>query len=161
ELKNTLSGFFYLAAALVYFKFSERRTWQPYVLALGLFVLGLASKSAIATFPAAILVILWWKRGTLSFQADTLPLVPFFGLSLAFGLFIVWMERKFIGAQGSDFSLSLVERTLIAGRAIWFYLGKLAWPENLTFIYPRWEISRSVLWQYLFPAAALVLPAVL
>jgi tetratricopeptide (TPR) repeat protein len=161
ELKNTLSGFFYLAAALVYFKFNERRTWQPYVLALGLFVLGLASKSAIATLPAAILVILWWKRGTLSFKDDALPLVPFFGLSLVFGLFTAWMERKFIGAQGSDFNFSFVERTLIAGRAIWFYLGKLVWPENLTFIYPRWQVSQSVWWQYLFPASALVLLAVL
>jgi protein O-mannosyl-transferase len=161
ELKNTLSGFFYLAAALVYFKFTERRTWQSYALALGLFVLGLASKSAIATLPAAILVILWWKRGTLSFKDDALPLAPFFGFSVVFGLFTAWMERKFIGAQGSDFNFSFVERTLIAGRAIWFYVGKLVWPDDLTFIYPRWQVSQSIWWEYLFPAAVLVLLAVL
>ena len=55
----------------------------------------------------------------------------------------------------------MVERFLLAGRAIWFYLGKLLWPAKLIFIYPRWQISQAVWWQYLFPAAALLLLAVL
>jgi tetratricopeptide (TPR) repeat protein len=33
-----------------------------------------------------------------------------------------------------------MERTLVASRAIWFYLGKLFWPLSLTFIYPQWTI---------------------
>jgi tetratricopeptide (TPR) repeat protein len=155
ELKNTLSGFFYLSAALVYFRFIRRRTWQLYALAFGLFVLGMASKSAIGTLPAAVLVVLWWKRGKLSWREDVMPLAPFFALSLTFGAFTAWMERKFIGAQGSDFNFTLVERTLIAGRALWFYLGKLVWPQNLTFIYPRWEIRQTNWWLYLFPLAVL------
>jgi tetratricopeptide (TPR) repeat protein len=65
------------------------------------------------------------------------------------------MERRFIGAAGSEFELSLVERILVAGRAIWFYIGKLICPINLTFIYPRWQIDPTAWWQYLFPAAAL------
>src|SRR6516225_8804124 len=78
ELKNTLSGFFYLSAAMIYFRFTRRRTWQPYALALGLFILGLASKSAMGTLPAAVLVVLWWKRGKRSIKEDILPLAPFF-----------------------------------------------------------------------------------
>ena len=50
----------------------------------------------------------------------------------------------------------MVERFLIAGRAVWFYLGRLLWPGNLIFIYPRWHVSQTVWWQYLFPAMALV-----
>ena len=50
-----------------------------------------------------------------------------------------------------------MERCLIAGRVIWFYLGKLFWPTELIFIYPRWHVSHAVWWQYLFPAAALLL----
>jgi protein O-mannosyl-transferase len=162
ELKNTLSGLFYFSAALVYFRFIQRRTWMTYALALGLFVLGLASKSAMASLPAAVLVVLWWKRGKLSWKEDALPLTPFFALSATFGVFTAWMERKFIiVAQGSDFNFTLIERTLIAGRAIWFYLSKLVWPQNLMFIYPRWQISQAVWWQYLFPAAVLAAAAVL
>ncbi|HEY2381636.1 MAG TPA: tetratricopeptide repeat protein [Terriglobia bacterium] len=155
ELKNTLSGVFYLGAGLVYLLFIQRRSSRLYALALGLFALGLASKSVIATLPAAILVILWWKRGKLSWKDDVAPLVPFFAISVVFGTFTAWMEHKFIGAKGSDFNFNLVERTLIAGRAVWFYLAKLAWPQTLIFIYPRWEIRQTIWWLYLFPAAVL------
>ena len=70
---------------------------------------------------------------------------------MAAGLFTAWVERKLIGAEGADFDLTLVERCLIAGRAIWFYLGKLFWPADLLFIYPRWQVSQAVWWQYVFP----------
>ncbi|MFM9081059.1 MAG: hypothetical protein ACKOTE_13190, partial [Opitutaceae bacterium] len=39
-----------------------------------------------------------------------------------------------------------------AARAVVFYLGKLAWPEPLTFIYPRWKISADQVAAFL-PAA--------
>jgi tetratricopeptide (TPR) repeat protein len=161
ELKNTMSGFFYLSAALAYFRFRQKCDRRLYLASLILFFLGLLSKSAIATLPAALLVVLWWKHGKLSWKEDVLSLIPFFLLSVPLGLFTAWMERKFIGAQGAEFNFSLIERTLIAGRAVWFYLSKLIWPQNLTFIYPRWEISQAVWWQYLFPFAALCLAAAL
>jgi hypothetical protein len=67
-----------------------------------------------------------------------------------------WFEHAVIGARGAEFSLSIVERGLIAGRALCFYLGKLIWPSQLTFIYPRWTIDASIWWQYLFPVAMLI-----
>jgi len=51
------------------------------------------------------------------------------------------VERHHQGTEGAMFSLSLLERTLVASRAVWFYLGKLCWPVNLTFIYPQWQIN--------------------
>ena len=74
-------------------------------------------------------------------------------------MFTAWVERRLIGAEGADFALSIVERCLIAGRAIWFYLGKLFWPTELIFIYPRWQVSRPFGGNILFPAAALLLLA--
>lgn len=161
ELKNTLSGVCYLGAALIYLKFDRERKPVFYCVALGLFLLGLMSKTVIATLPAALLVVFWWKRGRLSWKQDMTPLIPFFGSGLAAGLFTAWMERKLIGAEGSEFAFSMIERALISGRAFWFYLGKLFWPENLIFIYPRWHVSQAVWWQYLFPVAALLLLGVL
>ncbi len=161
ELKNTLSAVFYLGAAIAYLRFDEERSEPMYRWALVLFVLGLLSKTVTATLPAALLVVFWWRRGRLSWQRDVRPLLPFFALGAAAGVFTAWVERTLIGAKGAAFDLTLVERGLIAGRAVWFYLGNLFWPANLVFIYPRWNVSQTVWWQYLYPAAALLLAVVL
>lgn len=154
ELKNTLSGVFYLSAFLVYLRFDETRRRSFYFGAMTLFLLGLLSKTVIATLPAALLVVFWWKRGRLQFRRDVLPLLPLFALGAAAGLFTAWVEHTVGGAQGERYSLTLIERCLIAGRAVWFYFAKLVWPANLTFIYPRWHVSQAEAWQYAFPVAA-------
>ena len=161
ELKNTLSAVFYLGAMLSYLRFDRTRGKSWYGLALLLFVLGLLSKTVTATLPAALLVIFWWQRGRLSRNTDVLPLVPFFVLGIAGGVLTAWVERNLVGAEGEQFTLTLVERGLIAGRAIWFYLSQLIWPADLVFIYPRWRLSPTAWWQYLFPLAAVVLLLVL
>jgi len=155
EQKSTLSGVFYLAAALVYLRFDQTRRRPHYLWALGLFVLALLSKTVTATLPAALLVVFWWQRGRLGFRRDVRPLLPWFALSAAAGLFTAWVERTYIGARGTDFALTPAERLLLAGRAIWFYAGKAIWPANLVFTYPRWKIDAGVWWQYLFPTGVL------
>lgn len=166
ERKNVLSGVFYLAALLSYLCFDavrgdrlsetrERRpAWGLYGLALLLFAAALLSKSTAATLPAALLVILWWKHRTAPWRQ--LPwLAPFFAMGIGMGALTVWVERSVVGATGADFDLSWGESWLVAGRALWFYAAKLAWPHPLIFIYPRWQIDTGVWWQHLFPAAAL------
>ncbi|HVE17389.1 MAG TPA: tetratricopeptide repeat protein [Chthoniobacterales bacterium] len=155
ELKNTLSGLLYLGSALAYLRYDANRRRSLYGLALGLFLLGLMAKSVIASLPAALLLVIWWKRGRIDWRMDVRPLVPFFLTGAAAGLFTAWMEHHFIGANGPAFALSPLDRILIAGRVIWFYLATLAWPANLIFIYPRWSIDSSAWWQYLYPLAAL------
>ncbi|HEY4233171.1 MAG TPA: tetratricopeptide repeat protein [Lacipirellulaceae bacterium] len=155
EQKNTLSAIFYLGALLVYLKFDESRRRAPYLAALVLYALALLSKTAVLTLPAAILVIFWWQRGTLSWRHDVLPLLPFFMLGGALGAVTAYVEWHIVGATGDAFRLSLVARLLVAGRAIWFYLGKLIWPVDFIFSYPRWRLDPSNWWQWLFPVAAL------
>ena len=160
ELKNTLSGVLYLAAALAYLRFDTSRRRAVYAVALALFLLALLAKSVTATLPAALLVVFWWKRGRLDWRRDVLPLAPFFVTGILSGLFTAWVERTYIGAHGGEFNFSFVERVLIAGRATWFYFTTLVWPANLQFIYPRWNVSAGVWWQYLFPAGVAMALAV-
>ncbi len=103
--------------------------------------LALAAKSTACTLPAALLLILWWKQKPLGAKA-IFETVPFFVLALGAGLIAIWWEKYHQGTRVLV-SLSPLERILIASRAIWFYLGKLLWPSNLTFIYPRWRIVAS------------------
>jgi protein O-mannosyl-transferase len=157
ELKNTLSGVFFLAAVLTFLKYDREREKRAYALALGLFILGLMSKSAIVTLPVSLLAVFWWKRGKIDWKHDIVPLLPFFMVGIVSGLFTAWMELKIVGAEGSEFDFTIIERCLIAGRAVWFYLSKLFWPVDLIFIYPRWHVSQAIWWQYLFPVTALIL----
>jgi protein O-mannosyl-transferase len=162
ELKNTLSGAFFLSAAFMYLRFDRERKKKLYAIALGLFIFGLMSKSVIATLPVSLIMVLWWKRGKIDWKPDIAPLIPFFIIGIASGLFTAWVEQRFIlGPEGSNYDFSIIERCLIAGRVVWFYIAKLFWPVDLIFIYPRWNISQAVWWQYLFPIAALILAGML
>jgi protein O-mannosyl-transferase len=109
--------------------------------------------------PTVLLVVFWWQRKRLGFRRDVLPLTPWFVSGIAAGLFTAWVERRFIGADGSDFALTIAQRLLLPGRVIWFYLWKLIWPVGLTFIYPRWTVDASTWWQYLFPIGVLGMAA--
>jgi protein O-mannosyl-transferase len=161
EQKNTLSAVFYLGSLLAYLRFDQTRKTSSYCWALGLFVLGMMSKTVIATLPGAVLVIFWWQRGRLSWRSDVLPLVPFFLLGAGGGMITAWWELQINKCAGPDFTLTFAERFLIAGRTVWFLLWKLFWPTQLTFIYPRWQIDTGIWWQYLFPLGAAVLLAAL
>src|ERR1700728_4695142 len=125
EQKSTLSAVFYLSSELSYLRFDRDRSKPLYSLALGLFILALLSKTVTATLPAAVLVVLWWRKGRLDWKRDVAPLVSWILAGAAAGLFTAWVERTDIGAHGADFNLSAGQRCLIAGRALWFYLSKL------------------------------------
>ncbi len=161
EQKNTLSAVFYLGAALAYLGFDRDRRAAQYGLALGLFSLALLSKTVTATLPAALLVIFWWQRGRIAWRRDVLPLLPWMLLGMFAGLFTASVEQVLVGAHGRAYALSFLGRCLLAGRAAWFYLGKLAWPADLIFIYPRWGIDTAAGWQWLFPLGALGLVGLL
>ncbi len=162
ERKNVLSCLFYLSAALAYLRYAlgandkEAHTGSGkfYALSLVLFLCALLSKTVTSTLPAALLLLLWWKRGRIQW-ADVRAMVPFFFVGIGFGLLTLWMEKHHVGAVGEAWNLSLVERLLIAGRALWFYAGKLLWPSPLIFNYPRWQIDGGAWQQYLYPAGAL------
>jgi tetratricopeptide (TPR) repeat protein len=159
EQKNTLSAVFCLGAAYVYLGFDSDRRPAQYALALGLFVLALMTKSVTATLPAALLVVFCWQRGRIGWRRDALPLVPWLAVGAAAGLFTAWVERSMIAAQGAADALAWPDRLLLPGRVIWFYLGKLAWPADLMFVYPHWRVNAAEGWQYLYPLAALALVA--
>jgi tetratricopeptide (TPR) repeat protein len=175
ERKNVLSLTLYLGALLAYLRFAQGvtrlhsvsarqasdlplakadRSTLFYVLAFVLFVAALLSKTTAFSLPAVILLICWWKRGQLRWRADVLPTLPFFALALGLCAVTAWLEKNHVGAKGPEWVISFPERCLIAGRAFWFYIGKLLWPANLCFVYPRWQLNSGSWWQWLYPVSA-------
>ncbi len=158
EQKNTLSGLLYLLAMGALLRFyrvigpaDRRGLW--YLGALVLFALALAAKTTAVTLPAAALLIVWWKRGQIR-GGDVWAAVPFLGVAAVAGQVTQWVETHVTGTWRDEWSLTHPQQVLVAGRALWFYAAKLAWPARLSFAYPRWTVDPAIAWQWLYPAAA-------
>jgi len=167
ERKNLLSMAFALGALLAWLRFApldatpaspRRRSW--YALSLVLYAAALLCKTVVVTTPAVLGVLLWWKNGRLE-RRQLLALVPFLAIGLPLALVTIWVEREHVGARGVGFDLGPLDRVLIAGRAVWFYLGKLAWPHPLGFVYPRWDVDPRALGQWAYPIGVAALAAAL
>ena len=107
EQKNTLSAVFYLGAAMAYLRFDQSRDKRLYAAALTLFLLGLLSKTVIATLPAALLLVFWWRRGRLTWRNDVLPLLPFFAFGAVAGVLTACVERILIWRGGGGVRVDL------------------------------------------------------
>ena len=163
ERKNVLMGLFFLLSLLAWVRFVERESkgvGKYYALALLFYTLALFSKTTACTLPAALLLILWLKKIPITLRRIW-HVAPFVILGIAMGLVTIWWERHHQGTQGELFAIGLPERFLVAGRAFWFYLGKLFWPVDLAFSYPRWTISVANPLDYIWLAATVGLAAVI
>ncbi len=158
ERKNVLMGFFFLLTLLAWIVFVDERTRRPwlfYCLALVCYVLALSAKATACTLPAALFLILWLQKKPITMRR-VIQILPFVVLGIGMGLLAVWWERYHQGTNRGLFTfLSPIERILLASRAIWFYLSKIFWPSNLTFIYPRWNISPANLIDYIWLVAGI------
>jgi len=153
ERKNVLMGFFFLLTLLAWIAFvgeRSRRQWIFYCLALIFYALALSAKATACTLPAALFLILWLQKKPVTMRR-LMQIVPFVFLGVGMGLLAIWWERYHQGTSRAVFTfLSPIERILVASRAVWFYLSKIFWPSNLTFIYPRWNISPADLLDYMW-----------
>jgi Flp pilus assembly protein TadD len=150
ERKNVLSGLLYLASLSAFLQFQATRARKWYAIAFVAYLAALLSKTVTCSLPAVLILLTWWREGRVT-RRDWLLLAPWFALGLGFALLTIWMEKTFIGASGSAWSLTAVQRCLVAGNAIAFYLGKLIWPSPLIFIYPRWDIDPADAAWYIAP----------
>ena len=149
ELKNTQSGFFFLGALLCFLRFEAKGQPRWYVLALLCGACALLSKASTVVLPFALLLCVWWERGSWRLR-DIGRIVPFFVLALPMSVLAMVEQRGHIARQGTtEWSLGIGQRFIVAGKAIWFYLGKVVWPVNLAFVYPRWEVATDSAGSYL------------
>jgi len=170
ERKNVLSQALFLGALLQYGRFASfwaenenpsPRRWIAWVFAFLLFLGAMLAKVSTFSLPACVLLICWWKRGRIRWKDDVLPVLPFVALAIALGLVAVSMERFSVGAEGPEWTLTWPERLLVAGRALWFYLGMMLWPAGICSSYTRWQLDASAPGQWLYPVSFVLLLAAL
>ncbi len=150
ERKNLLSSLFYLSSAYVYFRYARpldprepdgaTNTRRGHAAAFALYCAALLSKITTVTLGPALLVVTWWKRGRLE-RRDWRAVLPMLAVGLPLGLLTRGMESGLGVTLGFEWDPTLLGRVLQATRALCFYVGKLVWPVDLAFVYPRWDID--------------------
>ena len=164
ELKNLQSTLFYLLALLAWMRFlpaAAATRWRWYGLTLSMYVLALLRKTTACTLPAALLLVAWMQGERIGWRR-VLSVTPFLALGVVAGLVSIWWESHLGNYRGDvGQNLTLVQRVLLASRALWFYAGKLAWPADLTFSYPHWQVEAGQPAHYLPLLGCLVVASAL
>lgn len=161
ELKNTLSGFFYVAALVFWVRHLQvgeaggsGRPRREYVWALACFTAAILSKTTTSSWPlAAILLAIYLKKPIR--PAMLLRLLPTLGLGFFIGWISVVVEHIGYG-RGVPVTLTTAGKIVVAGRSLWFYITKFAWPESLMLVYPRWSVDAANPLQWGWPIGILV-----
>ena len=157
ELKNTLSLPLFLLSAIHYVKFDDKAALEGpdsasakrhYLLAIGMFLLSMFAKTSVVMMPVAILLYVWWKRGTVTIT-DVVRSAPFFLISLILGLITIYYQHGRAIGQETIIVGGLDSRLASSGMSLLFYLKLIFWPVTLLPIYTKWEVDPPKIWQFL------------
>jgi tetratricopeptide (TPR) repeat protein len=142
ERKDLLCALFWLLATAAYLRYVARPSAGRYLAVAGLFVLGLASKAMIMTFPVALLLLDWWPLGRLrpgtrlqGLRALLLEKAPLLAAAVAGGVVALFAQRA-TGALGAFSVYRPAWRLANAVTSYAAYLGATAWPAGLSAFYP-------------------------
>lgn len=149
ERKDVLYGFFFLFSLVMYASYlrrsqlalvdesekektSKRGAWGLYSASFFLFLLSLFSKSAAVVLPVILLLIDLLLKRKFSLRM-IVEKVPFFLLSLAFGLLALSSQKV---AMGEHEQYSLVQMLLIVNHSIFRYFYMAFLPIGLSSFHP-------------------------
>ena len=166
EMKNTESALFFLLSVLLFVKWltcdshgpvkNTRRGRWDYWLSLLFAALAMASKSSTVILPVVLFLCAWWIEGRWN-RRTVARVMPMLLLSVAAGAVSIWTQGfQLARSPDPQWMRTWPQRMAGAGDAVWFYLGKLLWPDPLIAIYPRWQIDTAQWLSYL-PLLAVIL----
>ncbi len=154
ERKDVLSAFFYGSTVLVWLTYLQSRRARHWLLATALLCLTLLSKSVLCTLPVALALLALWRKPA-SWREWSLRLAPSLAIAAVMAAVNVWREHA---QNNPPLPYDLLERTLIAARALWTHVGSLVWPIDLTIAYSHWPVSTADFGAYLYLLAAILVP---
>ena len=176
EMKNTESALFFLLSILFFVKClsPENVAQQPattklpvrervsgrnasaYAVCLLFAALAMASKSSTVILPVVLCLCAWWLKGGWHWR-NVVRVVPMFLMSIAASAVSLWTQGlQLATAADPQWVRTWPQRLAAAGDAVWFYLGKVLWPDPLITIYPRWQIDAGS-WVSYLPLLAVIL----
>jgi protein O-mannosyl-transferase len=158
QRKNTMAMLFFLITCLYFISSEESNERNPfyinkwYYLSLLSFICALLSKGSVILLPVVLLAIIYTKKKIVA--TDIFKLLPFTISAIVFTFINLWFQNH--ATHETIRTANFTERLLGAGAVPWFYLSKIIFPHNLSFIYPQWNISTThyVWWIFLIASLA-------
>jgi len=166
EMKNTESGLFFLLSILFFVKYltpishdppnNARRAGWNYGFSVLFAALAMATKSSTVVLPVVLCLCAWWIERRWNWR-NLARVMPMLLMSVAASALSIWTQTLQPGIQTDpQWVRPWPQRLATAGDAVWFYLGKLLWPDPLITVYPRWQIDVGQ-WESYSPVAAVIL----
>ncbi len=152
ERKDVLYSLFFIWSLIEYINFVDTRKWSHYFWSFVLFTLSLLSKGqAVSLAVTIVLIDIFRQRKWLSFKV-LLEKVPYFILSLIFGLIAIEAQKYSMAIVDTGF-YPLYKRIGIAGYGLLMYMLKLILPVHLSALYPYPDIIHKTIPAYYYFAA--------
>jgi len=157
ERKDVLYGFFFAGALVAYWKYIQQKEHKTlwYLLTLLVGVLAYFSKIQAVCLPLSMLALDYWAGRDLKKPSLWLEKVPFFALSLAFGL--IGLHFVNIAEGFKDTGYPLWSRMLFASWSLLVYVGRVLFPVGLATYYPYPELGKIPPHYFLAPVGVLAL----
>jgi protein O-mannosyl-transferase len=155
ERKNLLSTLFFLLGLAAYTWYARNPQWQRLAAVTTIFILALASKPMVVTFPFVLLLLDYWPLQRTAGWIDASPRLcipqlpisrllleklPFFALAAASCAVTVWAQRAG-GALRSLQTFTLSIRIENALESYSIYILRAFWPFGFALYYPLSESS--------------------
>ncbi|OGS46123.1 MAG: hypothetical protein A2539_03275 [Elusimicrobia bacterium RIFOXYD2_FULL_34_15] len=152
ERKDVLYSFFYLGSIISYLYYVKNKDKKYYVLGLFTFVLSLMSKTMAVTLPLVLLLIDYIKQSShpepqakdLSIRKKIIEKLPFFVLSLIFGIITIFAQRSIKNIKEGQV-LTFFDIVFNVCNELIFYITKLFLPLKLSAVYPFLERIGGIL----------------
>lgn len=131
-VKILIYSFFYLLAAICYLRYIRTMAKKDYLLTLFLFIVSFLAKEQAVTLPFLLILIDWFGHRNLREENLWVEKLPFFVLSLFFGIITILSQQG-----GGDAPVyPFVQRMILACYTLFEYLTKSLFPIGLNYLYP-------------------------
>lgn len=135
ERKDVLFTVFFLLSMLGYLRYMQQPDIKKYAVSFLLFVLSLLSKPAAVTLPLVLLLIDWYKGRSLKDKKVWLEKVPFFIMSLTFGLLSLKYQQA-VQAIAAPELYPFWQKIVFSFYGFGEYVKRLFWPFPMSAIHP-------------------------
>ncbi|MBF0518177.1 MAG: tetratricopeptide repeat protein [Nitrospirae bacterium] len=147
QRKTVLSTLFWLLCLISYVRYTRDSKRENLLLALLFEILALLSKPQAVIIPLTMLILDFWpleRFKTRGWLKIFLEKIPFLGFSILGGLSAIWSQGSY-GAVVSTQIIPFSVRIPNAIDSVFFYIGKVLYPVNLSCFYPYMGDSKAAI----------------